>query len=177
MMEHYHYLKSKGRCTNCGSKPPVSGSNRCEECRLRINKANQGQRLEHIQNGLCGRCYRSKAKIGGHMCQECLDKMKLYNQGRTQDIKKETFNAYGGAKCACCGETELHMLCLDHINGDGGDHRRELKKRGIGYGGGYKFYRYLKSLGFPDKGRYRVLCFNCNTYIGLMGEPCYHKRS
>lgn len=83
-------------------------------------------------------------------------------------------NAYGGPKCACCGETHSSMLTLDHINGGGIKHRTEIAKQkgwkvrvsGIG------FNRHLIELGFPPG--YQVLCFNCNYSKHLLGE-CSHK--
>ena len=63
------------------------------------------------------------------------------------------------------------MLTLDHVFNNGGRERRNL-----GGKSGVIFYTYLKKNNFPDVDRYQVLCANCNLYIMIMGEPCYHKR-
>lgn len=54
------------------------------------------------------------------------------------------FEAYGGARCAECGETNLDALSLDHINNDGAEHRRQTGTVGI------HMYRLLKRQGCPD---------------------------
>lgn len=69
--------------------------------------------------------------------------------------------------CACCGESLIGFLTLDHINGDGAQHRKAL---GI-HGGGYSFYGYIEKENYPSG--YRVLCFNCNCSLGFMGY-CPH---
>lgn len=65
--------------------------------------------------------------------------------------------AYGGA-CACCGETYLLFLTLDHRKGDGATHR----KQSPGHSGA-GLYHYLRKRGWPSKDRYQVLCSNCNA--------------
>jgi len=61
--------------------------------------------------------------------------------------------AYGG-RCACCGFDHPWYLTLDHINGDGGEHRTN------GNGAGYAFYRdAIKDF---NPSRLQVLCFACN---------------
>ena len=89
-------------------------------------------------------------------------KLWHYNQRRRRKI--EAIAAYGG-KCACCGESELQFLCIDHINGGGNKHRATIK------GGSLNFYRWLKRNGYPYG--FRVLCWNCNASYGLFGN-CPH---
>lgn len=74
-------------------------------------------------------------------------------------VKLETMEAYGGAQCAICRESDIDMLNLDHIDTDGKKHREELGTPG----GGHQFYLKLKSLGYPKTPRLRVLCANHNT--------------
>lgn len=83
------------------------------------------------------------------------DKMRLYRKNHKIKLRAETFNAYGGALCNCCGETGLPFLTLDHINGNGAEERKATNSRG-----GYAFYALLRTKGFPPG--YQVLCFNCN---------------
>lgn len=69
--------------------------------------------------------------------------------------------------CACCGETRYEFLALDHINGNGAAHRREIKMKGSGI----QFYRWLRVNSYPVG--LRVLCHNCNLSKGFYGE-CPH---
>ena len=55
--------------------------------------------------------------------------------------------------CAHCGITDIDVLTIDHINGGGTKHRRELKSWG-------SIYRWLVTNNFPVG--FQVLCFNCN---------------
>ena len=68
--------------------------------------------------------------------------------------KIDTLNVYGNCKCAICNIENLDVLSIDHINGGGNQHRKE-----IGRIGGVDFYCWLKNNNYP-KG-YRVLCMNC----------------
>lgn len=84
-------------------------------------------------------------------------------------VKKEVFNAYGGAKCVCCGEDEIKFLTIDHIvDKYGATHRREIK-----VGCGYQFYLWLKKNKYPPE--FQVLCFNCNCGRSVNGGICPHK--
>jgi hypothetical protein len=72
----------------------------------------------------------------------------------------------GDPKCSCCGESTYEFLCIDHINGGGNKHRRE-----IGYP--YKsFYQWLINNGLPIG--FRVLCQNCNFSLGHYGYCPHH---
>ena len=59
--------------------------------------------------------------------------------------------------CLQCGSTE--HLCLDHVHGQGIEHRRELLNSNTG---GWKFYRALRQRGFPKSPALQVLCQACN---------------
>jgi len=62
------------------------------------------------------------------------------------------FEYYGGCKCVLCHETRLGTLHLDHENGDGADHRRQVGRRGV--------YKWIIDNNYPSG--FRVLCSNCN---------------
>lgn len=89
-------------------------------------------------------------------------------------LRREVFNAYGGMKCACCGETEESFLTLDHINNDGADHRRELSgKSGKVRGLPGTIYSWAKRNNFPPV--FQVLCMNCNFSKFRNGGFCAHQ--
>ena len=89
-----------------------------------------------------------------------------YNRKRASALKKEAIAAYGGM-CACCGESKIEFLCIDHIYGGG---NRERKKFGMNV---RVFRSWLKKSGYP-KDRYRVLCYNCNSSLGFF-KYCPHQ--
>lgn len=75
-----------------------------------------------------------------------------WNEARRSQNRNERdacIQAYGGA-CACCGETWLDYLCIDHVDGGGREHRSTVSN----------VYRDLRVRGYPAG--YQVLCANCN---------------
>src|SRR5439155_1313673 len=93
------------------------------------------------------------------------EELRIKSKERNRLLKIETIQHYGGV-CACCGESRMEFMSLDHKEGGGRQHRLKLKKTGI------VFYAWLKRQGYPDG--YRVLCMNCNwaSSYGL----CPHER-
>jgi len=71
---------------------------------------------------------------------------------------------YGGV-CTCCGEDRLPFLALDHVDGGGSEHRRE-----VGHGG--PLMTWIISNNYPPV--FQVLCHNCNISKGLYGK-CPHQ--
>jgi hypothetical protein len=95
------------------------------------------------------------------------EKLNAKDKEYRRKLKIETFNAYGGCFCVCCGEHHLEFLQLDHTNNNGAKERKENK-----CGTGPKLYIKLKREGFPPG--YQVLCANCN-FCKRDGSICPHK--
>jgi hypothetical protein len=110
---------------------------------------------------LCHNCNHAHRLIGGGVC-----KGKAYWKACRLKLKKEIFNHYGN-KCACCGEDNLAVLSIDHINGGGRKHIQGLKNKKK-----VLFYQWLKNEGFPPG--FRTLCMNCNMAKGFFGH-CPHE--
>lgn len=104
--------------------------------------------------------YRKKNK---HKAYETLKEWKANNRDwynstelkRNRRLKEQTLTHYSNDKLSCviCGESRLDCLSIDHINGNGTEHRRKLGRNGN------SFYRWLKGNNYPDG--YRTLCMNC----------------
>jgi hypothetical protein len=90
-------------------------------------------------------------------CRTCQNLASLAYHRR---LREEAIHHYGGA-CACCGETELAFLAIDHIEGGGRAHRQA-----IGWGGS-NLYGWLHRMGYPTG--FRCLCHNCNVARGMYG--------
>jgi hypothetical protein len=98
----------------------------------------------------------------GTYCEDCRKEGNRRTAKREfRRLKHDVIAAYGG-KCACCGESGLPFLTLDHIDGTGKEHRSSLTS---------SFYRWLRSNGFPPG--FQVLCWNCNMGKGE-GLLCPH---
>lgn len=135
----------------------------------------------------CGHCKQTKSKSefyenktrkdGFHpQCKECCSllgkqsykknrsKKLLYSKRKGQEIKYKVFSHYG-LKCACCGESDIRFLTIDHINNDGNKHRKEIGLLAI--------YRWLIRNNFPDG--FQALCYNCNLGKAKNNGICPHK--
>jgi hypothetical protein len=77
--------------------------------------------------------------------------------------------AHYGTVCACCGTTE--SLTIDHIDGDGRQHRIAMTspRNRIGDLGAATMYTWLIKNGFPAG--FQTLCKPCNSSKGT-GERC-----
>lgn len=76
-----------------------------------------------------------------------------------RQLKQAAMSALGGP-CACCGESILTMLTVDHVNGDG-----HLDRSGN---------IHKKVLRCDEPGRYQALCLNCNQAKDR-GRECPHQ--
>jgi hypothetical protein len=88
-----------------------------------------------------------------------------YSKAAVLKLKLAAFEAYGNA-CACCGETRVEFLSIDHID-------PTTAKRGTSERSGVGLYRMLRNQQYPTG--YRVLCMNCNFARGHFGY-CPHER-
>lgn len=95
------------------------------------------------------------------------DEIEAKRKARHWKLKIEVWENYGGAVCSCCGIIEREFLTIDHINGGGGKHRKELRASGSQH-----IYQWLKKNNYPEG--YRVLCMNCNFSFGMYGF-CPHE--
>lgn len=111
-----------------------------------------------------GRCPHDRPKVTGH---------EGFRESDSVKTKRAAIEAYGG-RCYCCGVDELNFLALDHVNGDGAEHRRLLKEEGLCKGSGEHFYRYLRRFGWPNVPPLRVACHNCNSAT-TYGRTCPHR--
>ncbi|OPZ40830.1 MAG: hypothetical protein BWY99_00335 [Synergistetes bacterium ADurb.BinA166] len=65
-------------------------------------------------------------------------------------------------ECAECGESDIRVLTIDHIDGGGTKHRATL-------GSGTSFYLAIRKLGYPIG--LQVLCFNHNSGKRCLSGP------
>lgn len=116
----------------------------------------------HVANGLCSRCV-SKQRYD--MDPERARELQRESQARQRKRNRDELVAAYGGKCACerCPETNAAFLTLEHVNRDGGEHRREV---------GSHTYADLRRRGFPQEG-YTLLCWNCNA-MTRHGKACPH---
>lgn len=162
----YHDRKKRragtGKCPQC-NRDLLPNRKRCAICIERTAACRIAIRARRMASGECVRCGSLlDDEKDGRLCGSC----RLYYRRRERALKDLVFAAYGGYKCACCGETEKLFLQIDHVNNDGADHRRERKGKGL--------YTWLKCRNFPEG--FQVLCANCNWGKRQNGGVCPHRQ-
>ena len=100
------------------------------------------------------------------------DKKNLHRSNashkKTRDrLRDMVLNGYGH-KCACCGESRMEFLAIDHKNNDGNHERRKMGTNYL-----IKTRRKIVRENFPDT--YQLLCHNCNCAKGFFGY-CPHEK-
>ncbi len=83
-------------------------------------------------------------------------------------LRHQAIMAYGGYRCACCGEGEPTFLTLDHVHNDGARHRRRY-----GTFTSIPILLELRKHGYPPG--FQVLCSNCNHGRHRNGATCAHQ--
>lgn len=147
--ERLEKRRAAGICISCPQQAEV-GKTYCTSCLDKFSVKYHQRKYKY-----CAGCHTSTPNPpvpGKTRCQECLDKAN----NRTKQLRLVVLNHYGAfCHCNCgCKVTNLRHLTIDHINGDGAKHRREVR----GVRGG--IYRWLIKNMFPKD--FQVLCWNCN---------------
>jgi len=127
-------------------------------------RSNYSKFIRNIRRDLklCTECAK-KPNFNSKICNDCqrIARDKIFK--KREILKIEIFSYYGN-KCNCCGESRLPFLNIDHINGGGKKHVKEI---------GGELYRWLKKNNFPDG--FQILCANCNLGKYKNGI-CPHKK-
>lgn len=121
-------------------------------------------RKERRSKGLCISC--GKPHVGPPWSCDSCRRDYSFNTKLRRQAARDAVLAHYGAVCKCCGEDIPEFLSMDHINGDGGQHRRSDKFLAM------NVWRWLVIHNFPDN--FRVLCFNCN-HATSGGRVCPHQ--
>lgn len=94
--------------------------------------------------------FKNKARKGGlsGYCRPC---QTAANNGRTAALRSRAIDAIGGPVCVGCGFADVRALTIDHKDGGGAQHRREVvSSNGL--------YRAV----ILEPHKYQCLCHNCN---------------
>ncbi len=105
-------------------------------------------------NQICSEKARERQKAYGAKYQrEHLSETHAKTSRYYWKRKIEALTHYGNGKCACvkCGFNDPRALSIDHINGKGYEHRKEIRMENI--------YTWLYKNNFPDG--FQTLCMNC----------------
>ena len=113
----------------------------------------------------CKECHNSRGE------KRSKKEMNRQSRDSKRRLRYEVLTHYcnGIPKCACCGESHVEFLALDHIHGGGNKHRKEISAFGS------EFYSWLKNNGWPNDPPLQILCHNCNLAKGFYGT-CPHQK-
>ena len=151
-----------------------SGARACRTCR------NATTRAYCINTNRCGSCgYIRPEGTNGKTCEKCKVRLKQEYDANPEKcrarstkhrkISRDKVLDHYGHQCVCCFESIDDFLAIDHIDGGGNKHRRE-----IGILAGSSFYRWLIRNEFPEG--FQVLCHNCNMAKSSHGT-CPHEKA
>lgn len=162
------------------------GSIKCEFCKRHFKtRLSLGAHLAQAHHGkhlgTCGLCDivltidNIALNRKDRVCADCIQtRDRIYREtvkptaksGYHSEYRKRqrelVLSHYGNA-CICCGENKYEFLTIDHINGGGSEHKRQIKT---------SLYGWLIRSKYPSG--FQVLCYNCNSAKGVYGE-CPHK--
>ncbi len=152
-------------CKECGETKPLKyfgvynkerglRRHRCNTCYAKYHvvwRKGQGERYRTISRKRFHKRIANMSEIDRKLWYaEKAQKKRLSHYKNRHAV----FMAYGGYRCACCGETEETFLTIDHINNDGAEMRRNKI-----HGHGFQFYAWLRRNNYPVG--FQVLCMNC----------------
>jgi len=166
------YKLKEGLCTYgiCASTV-VPGKAYCQKHAVESIIRAKNRRTSRVAAGLCP-CGRPRDVADEYLeCSFCRKSARRSHRKSATESKRIVFSKYsnGTMVCACCGDGHQLFLTIDHINGGGSRHRREISR---GHGS-LPFYRWLIRNGLPDG--YQILCYNCNYGKWANGGVCPHK--
>jgi len=174
-----HYSNGSNTCSCCGEAllelltiDHINGGGNKHKKEFKINSLSRWLQRNNYPDGyrvLCMNCNTSFGNYGYCPHHQIAPEATLKaNQIRYRQYRLDALKHYGGQtpKCECCSVDHLEFLQLDHINGDGADHRRQMKT--------YSIYLWLRTHQYPDL-QLRILCSSCNHSIGAYGY-CPHNR-
>ena len=156
--------KAARQCWECRYSDERRAIKHCTKCGKKLTSRNWLMSCKARKYNICIKCFNIHAK-------DKYQERKLWYAKKHLSLKMDVISHYGG-KCSCCGISEHVFLTLDHVNGDGAAHRRQLgvlDKSKSSKGTGKSIYAWIVNHDFPDT--FQVLCWNCNWAKSHGGCP------
>lgn len=138
-----------------------NGLKYCIKCDALLTDENWLKYLQKRSAYQCTPCFRDYGKNYHKSDEKYNEKQRNRHRGRRSAI----ICSYGD-QCVQCGENKYEKLTIDHVNGRGTQHRKEMTTNIIDY-------LYNNKV---DKDGYQVLCYNCNCSKNLFYKDKYYLR-
>jgi hypothetical protein len=173
-----HYSNGSFKCARCGEYHSeflelvsINGGTKKQRKETRMKTSEYTRKMNYPPGYivLCSNCnmkrMKEQSRINGEGGDYAQRKYYRRNLKKRIDVLSH-YKTDNEMKCVCCGNSDFDVLCLDHINGNGEKHRKEIG--GIG-----QMLRWTKKNGYPEG--FRILCANCNQSLGKFGY-CPHEK-
>ena len=151
----------QGLCRDCGNSSCVEGRTVCQRCADNRYTWSKRAKDKKVASGCCGNCGKPNGRVGKYHCEICRDIQRSKMRDRRKRNKLAVISHYGG-RCQDCGEDDVRVMTLDHINGDGAESLRSptsgLRVNSVVWYG--RLYRDIQN-GITDK-TLILRCFNCH---------------
>ena len=118
---------------------------------------------------LCNNCNFLKQYIKVQNTPKSKTKTAIARRKQQKNTRLKVLYWYsnGSMKCECCGEGDIRLLTIDHINGGGKQHVVKDKIKNL--------HEYLYYANYPEG--YRILCWDCNKSYGQYGYCPHDKKN
>lgn len=150
----------QGLCRACGNFPVVIGLLNCVWCHTKIASQQRRKHAINMESNRCVNCGKANDRKT-RLCLSCTAVNLQSNRERRKRYKLFIIDYFGG-KCKECGETDIRVLTIDHVNNDG-----NLDKRVNGKVKLSGSYLYIKLVNLIKQGKilkdFQLLCFNCHA--------------
>lgn len=169
------------KCKVCGEEQPLDSfpkaknqkgreyrSRECKACtKVRVARWQRDNAERHAMKVAAWREGLSPDRKA-HYRSRAAERQRVRNAA----VRRWCYEGYGGAKCACCGESEISFLSIDHVANNGAVHRKEIKAGGMEVC--HWLERQFKKTGEWPKG-FQVLCMNCQHGKARNNGICPHQ--
>lgn len=164
-MNFNKYKKSKdgyqGYCKQCNDEYYKEWYKKNSKRVISKNKIYQQKNRDTVVARECVLCNNLILDNRKVYCDDCFGSTERDNDNLLAKLRNKLsriniINHYsnGTNKCCLCGNDNINVLCINHINGGGRKQFKKLNKCGA------SFYKWLKKQKYPIG--FNVLCWNCN---------------
>jgi hypothetical protein len=124
------------------------------------------RRLDNPKLSLEEKRYRQEKKKNYDEKYKPTRHIKRAKLGKQLRYKIINYYSNGTMKCIRCGFSDIRALTIDHINGGGCDHKKQINR---------PLMTWIKQNNFPDG--FQILCMNCQKIKQIEnGEIQYKKK-
>ena|SRR5258708_15106578 len=116
--------------------------------------------IKRIRDGKEAAKLRHREYYETHKVRRNIDSERIADNLRLEVLQHYCGSGTPFCMCPGCKETTLEFLSIDHVNGGGERHRKEIGSSYINY--------WLRNNNYPPG--FQVLCHNCNQAKG-----CYRR--